>query len=277
MNNANVPKQKEEAYNTAPGIRYRCRYRTIGRSARGTRSVGLIDIKRRNAKLLRCAMHEICMQRFGGKNIGSHRSDVTESIGSHRRFRPPPDVAYVKSAPIIKAGENKYVPEQISCYIVDCCPHCHVMCGRKHRPRARRPGSNSCQHTHHVLFLSPTMHQEQMMVLIGRSNCPKGIESPSCFRKAHRNTPWAQRGMISQHQAWPSRIAYATRPLGVRCRPRESIPTQCPGRHVAWNFILPGGTQPARRRGARRRSKRGTAAITEGNDITARECAASAK
>ena len=102
-------------------------------------------------------------------------------------------------------------------------------------------------------------------------------ESPSRFRHTHRNTPWAQRGMISQHQAWPSRIAYATRPLGVRCRPRESIPTQCPGRHVAWNFILPGGTQPARRRGARRRSKRGTAAITEGNDITARECAASAK
>ena len=160
----------------------RCRYRTIGRSARGTRSVGLIDIKRRNAKLLRCAMHEICMQRFGGKNIGSHRSDVTESIGSHRRFRPPPDVAYVKSAPIIKAGENKYVPEQISCYIVDCCPHCHVICGRKHRPRARRPGSNSCQHTHHacmcnVLFLSPTMHQEQMMVLICRSNCTWHRES----------------------------------------------------------------------------------------------------
>ena len=131
-----------------------------------------------------------------------HRLSPIRRNRKHRLSPPippprPPDVAYVKSAPIIKAGENKYVPEQISCYIVDCCPHCHVICGRKHRPRARRPGSNSCQHTHHVLFLSPTMHQEQMMVLICRPNCHKGIERPSCLRKAHRNTPWVQRGMIS--------------------------------------------------------------------------------
>ena len=35
------------------------------------------------------------------------------------------------------------------------------------------------------------------------------------------------------------------RTLGVRCRPRQSTPTQCPRRHVAWNFMLPGGMQPA--------------------------------
>ena len=28
--------------------------------------------------------------------------------------------------------------------------------------------------------------------------------------------------------AHSSRIAYATRPLGVRCRPKASTPTQCP-------------------------------------------------
>ena len=78
-----------------------------------------------------------------------------------------------------------------------------------------------------VLFLSPTMHQEQNDGTDRSVQLPRA-ESPSCFRQTHRNTPWAQRGMIAQHQAWPSRIAYATRPLGVRCRPRESTPTQCP-------------------------------------------------